>query len=89
MRIETNTLTAAAFETLFRSVGWDPPDRDQIETSLRHSAATFTAYDGNEAVGMVRLPGDGGMSFYLKDLAVAPPFQGQGIGGERSAGEAL
>ena len=32
------------------------------------------------SVGMVRLLGDGGMSFYLKDFAVIPACQHQGVG---------
>ncbi len=31
-------------------------------------------------MGMVRLLGDGGMSFYVKDFAVVPECQGKGIG---------
>ncbi len=42
--------------------------------------AAFTAYENNNAVGMVRLIGDGGMSFYIKDFAVIPSFQSQGVG---------
>lgn len=41
---------------------------------------TFTAYENNNAVGMVRLIGDGGMSFYIKDFAVIPSFQSKGVG---------
>lgn len=42
--------------------------------------AAFTAYENNNAVGMVRLIGDGGMSFYIKDFVVIPSFQSQGVG---------
>lgn len=38
------------------------------------------AKDGEKAVGMVRLLGDGGMSFYLKDFVVLPEYQGMGVG---------
>lgn len=31
-------------------------------------------------VGMVRVIGDGGMSFYIKDFAVIPSYQGKGVG---------
>lgn len=42
--------------------------------------ATFTCYDENIPVGMVRLIGDGGMSFYVKDFAVIPSYQGKRVG---------
>ncbi len=45
-----------------------------------NTLATFTAYENNNAVGMVRLIGDGGMSFYIKDFAVIPFFQSKGAG---------
>ena len=41
---------------------------------------TFTAWENSTPVGMVRLLGDGGMSFYLKDFAVRPAYQGAGAG---------
>ena len=38
------------------------------------------ALDNEKAVGMVRLIGDGGMSFYIKDFAVIPSYQSKGVG---------
>ena len=80
MEIRINTLTPEVFLYLYRSVGWEPPCIEQVRTALRNSAATFTCYDGNIPVGMVRVIGDGGMSFYIKDFAVIPSFQGRGVG---------
>lgn len=80
MTVQNSTLTPALFLELYRSVGWDAPCMEQIETALSNSAATFCAYDGELAVGMARLLGDGGMSFYIKDLAVRPEYQGKGVG---------
>ena len=45
-----------------------------------NTIATFTVYDGEQAVGMVRLIGDVGMSFYIKDFAVIPSYQYKGVG---------
>ena len=80
MTVSLNTLTPALFLELYRSVGWEPPGLDQIEAALEHTFASFTAYDGSRPVGMVRLLGDGGMSFYLKDFAVLPSCQSRGVG---------
>lgn len=80
MKIERNTLTADLFLELYTSVGWEPPGREQVAKALENTAATFTAYDGEKAVGMARLIGDDGMSFYLKDFVVVPACQSKGIG---------
>jgi len=78
--VKTNVIYPDLFLELYRSVGWEAPDLDQITTALEHSYATFCAYDGDWAVGMARLLGDGAMSFYIKDFAVRPEYQGKGVG---------
>ena len=80
MNVKINTLYPELFLELYRSVGWDAPGIEQIETALDNSVATFCAFNGKKAVGMVRLLGDGGMSFYVKDFAVRPEYQGKGVG---------
>lgn len=37
-------------------------------------------YNEDKAVGMARLLGDHAMSYYIKDVAVSPRYQGMGIG---------
>lgn len=80
MKIQTNTLTTDLFLELYTSVGWEPPCREQVECALKNTVASFVAYEGEKAIGMVRLIGDGGMSFYIKDFAVLPKYQGMGVG---------
>lgn len=80
MKIEINTLTPDLFLELYTSVGWEPPCREQVERALQNTTAAFVAYEDEKAVGMVRLIGDGGMSFYIKDFAVLPGYQGKGVG---------
>ncbi len=80
MKTEINTLTPEMFVDLFRSVGWDAPCIEQVRSALDHTIASFTAFDADKAVGMVRLIGDGGMSFYIKDFAVLPAYQSKGVG---------
>lgn len=80
MTVKCDVLTPARFLELYLSVGWEAPGLDQIERALKNSFATFVVYDNEQAVGMARLLGDGGMSFYIKDFAVRPEYQGQGVG---------
>lgn len=80
LEIKMNVLTAEIFLKLYTSVGWEPPCEAQVQAALQNSLATFAALDDGKPVGMVRLIGDGGMSFYIKDFAVLPSHQGTGIG---------
>lgn len=80
MEIKINTLTPELFLDLYKSVGWEPPCIEQVRIALKNTIATFTCYDGNCPVGMVRVIGDRGMSFYIKDFAVVPSYQGKGVG---------
>lgn len=80
MKVYINSLTPELFLKLYSSVGWTRPGKDHVETALAHTPASFTACDGDTPVGMARLIGDGGMSFYLKDFVVIPSFQSGGVG---------
>lgn len=80
MNISKNTLTPELFIELFRSVGWEPPGRAQVAKALDNTLVSFTVYDEEFPIGMVRLIGDGGMSFYIKDFAVKPAYQRKNIG---------
>ncbi len=80
LEIKTNILTAETFLELYTSVGWEPPCKAQVRTALQNSLVTFAAFENGKPVGMARLIGDGGMSFYIKDFAILPSHQGKGIG---------
>lgn len=67
MTVKTNELSAELFLRPYTSVDWEPPGIEQVRKALENMIATFTAYDNDKAVGMVRLIGDGGMSFYIKE----------------------
>lgn len=80
MEVRINTLTPELFLDLYTSVGWEAPCVEQVKKALSNTIATFTAYDKKQPIGMVRLLGDGGMSFYIKDFAVIPAYQAMGVG---------
>ena len=80
LNIQINSLSPEQFLKLYASVGWEPPGTEQVQKALNNTIAAFTAYDNNTPVGMVRLIGDGGMSFYIKDFAVIPEYQSKGVG---------
>ena len=72
MTVKTNELSAEVFLQLYTSVGWEPPGIGQVQKALENTIVTFTAYDNDKAIGMVRLIVDSGLSFYIKDFAVVP-----------------
>jgi GNAT superfamily N-acetyltransferase len=80
MIVRTKALDAELFLKFFNSVGWTAPCKAQVDKALNNSFATFVAYEEEQPVGMVRLLGDGGMSFYIKDFVVVPKAQGKGVG---------
>ncbi len=80
MKITINTLTPELFLELYTAVGWEPPGIEQVAQALQHTVVTFTAWEADRALGMARLLGDGGMSYYIKDFVVRPDCQGQGVG---------
>lgn len=65
MEIMLNTLTPEVFLELYRSVGWEPPCIEQVNQALKNTIAAFTAFENEQTVGMVRLIGDGAMSFFI------------------------
>lgn len=82
IKIKENILTASAFNYLFGSVGWIAPTEEQTLKALGNTLCTFSVYDDERLIGMGRLLGDYAMSFYIKDVAILPDYQGKGIGKE-------
>lgn len=78
--IKQDRLTPEEFAELFQSAGWTPPESGQIKAALENSLAVFSAVSGNNTVGMARIVGDGAMTFFIKDVVVAPGYQGKGVG---------
>lgn len=72
--------TAAQLEKLFLSVEWESgkyPER--LKKALDNCGTVFTAWDGEELVGLANAIDDGEMTAYVHYLLVAPKYQGQGI----------
>lgn len=82
MKILENVLEVKDFIRLYESVGWGKKSEDIVRVSLKNSYVTFSVIEEKRVIGMARLLGDGGMSFYLKDFIILPEFQGKGIGRE-------
>lgn len=78
--IKTNELTAVEFIRLFIAAGWSPPCEEQVNAALSGSMTVFSVSVQGESVAMARVVGDGAMTFLIKDVVVAPTYQGYGLG---------
>lgn len=76
-----NCLVPKAINQIRAAVGWGEFSDVQLERAIRATAYSVAAYENGQPVGMARLVGDG-IYYLLCDVAVAPAFQGQGIGGQ-------
>ena len=82
LEIYKDDLSVEEYHELYASAGWVAPPKEQIERALKHSLLTVKAKIGEKTVGMGRLIGDGSLSFMVKDVAILPEYQRQGIGKE-------
>ncbi|HEV3081134.1 MAG TPA: GNAT family N-acetyltransferase [Gemmataceae bacterium] len=73
--------TVAEYEMLIRAVGWAKYTNLQVAPdALQNTLYSVLAMEGDQAVGMARLVGDGALAFYVQDVMVLPAYQRKGIG---------
>lgn len=73
--------TPEEYRRLCEAVGWGPVMNYEVAAvSLEHSLYGVVALDGDRAVGMARVVGDGAIYHYLQDVVVEPAHQGRGLG---------
>lgn len=78
---ERKEYSADDLKKLFESVKWlsaNYPDR--LKKALDNSETVFTAWDGNQLVGLINAIDDSELTAYVHYLCVNPLYQGQGIG---------
>jgi len=68
-------------QDLFLSVGWDSGNYpDKLAQAIAGSHGVFTAWNGDQLVGLINVLSDGSMVAYVHYLLVRPEYQAQGIG---------
>lgn len=78
---DERSFTESQLESLFLSVGWESGKYPKkLKKALNNCATVFTAWSGNELVGLVNAIDDGELTAYVHYLLVNPKFQRQGIG---------
>ncbi|ADJ14603.1 GNAT family N-acetyltransferase [Halalkalicoccus jeotgali] len=78
--IETEPPTPAEFVSLRRAAGLNPHTEAAARRGLGNELFAVTVRDGERAVGMGRIVGDGATVYQIVDIAVHPNRQGEGLG---------
>jgi ribosomal protein S18 acetylase RimI-like enzyme len=78
--IKPNLPTAREFQALRSTVGWGDVSLEQAYSALFGSLFGVTAFDGDTAIGMARVIGDGVINAYIQDVVIAPDYRGKGVG---------
>lgn len=60
--------------------GHQASDHDREDQVIRHSLGWVCAYEGDELVGFVNVPWDGGSHAFIMDTVVSPRNRRQGVG---------
>lgn len=60
--------------------GMSPKTPQAARKGLPNTLYGVSLRHGDEVVGMGRIIGDGGCFYSIVDLAIAPPYQGKGLG---------
>ncbi|MDP9225870.1 MAG: GNAT family N-acetyltransferase, partial [Actinomycetota bacterium] len=79
-RVVERTPTVAEYRALRSAVGWTDVAPEVAASALEHSLYAVVLMEDDHAVGCGRIVGDGGVSFYVEDVAVLPTLQGRGFG---------
>ena len=79
--LHSSGLTPTEYKTIKESANWGSvPHNEIIAMALARSLHIVVARDGNRAVGMARLIGDGIFYWHIQDLIILPEYQERGIG---------
>jgi ribosomal protein S18 acetylase RimI-like enzyme len=80
VEIEHRLPSVDEYRKLRRLVGWQDTDETATKIALRNSLFSVVVAEGDTAVGLGRIAGDGGLYFYIQDVIVQPDYQSKGIG---------
>ena len=78
---KTHHFSKKELEELFLSVEWSSGEfPEKLVTSMKNFSAVYSAWDGDELVGLISAMDDGIMNAYINYLLVKPDYQLKGIG---------
>lgn len=75
------TISPDELKSLYLSVDWDSGNHpERLSQAIEGSDSVFTAWDGDQLVGLINVLSDGSIAAYVHYLLVRPEYQGEGIG---------
>jgi len=78
---DTHEFTAQQLQELFLSVEWSSGHYpEKLVVAMRNFERVYTAWDGEQLVGLICAMDDGIMTAYIHYLLVRPEYHGTGIG---------
>lgn len=80
MKIYENKLTAKQFFDVRTEVAFKEYPIESIEKALKNSVYVVHIEIDGEVAGIGRIIGDDEIAFLVKDVVIAPKFQGKGLG---------
>ena len=79
----THNFSRKELEDLFLSVEWSSGEYpEKLVVAMKNFDTVFSAWDGEELVGLISVMDDGIMNAYIHYLLVKPEYQLKGIGKE-------
>ncbi|MEE1134281.1 GNAT family N-acetyltransferase [uncultured Methanobrevibacter sp.] len=79
----THKFSKKELEDLFLSVEWSSGEYpEKLVIAMRNFNTVFSAWDGEDLVGLISVMDDGIMNAYIHYLLVKPDYQLKGIGKE-------
>ncbi|WP_029905154.1 GNAT family N-acetyltransferase [Prevotella sp. 10(H)] len=77
------TFNPQQLQNLFLSVEWSSGQYpDKLAIAMQHSSLVFSAWDGEDLIGLISSMDDSIMNAYIHYLLINPKYQGKGIGKE-------
>ena len=80
VKLTKNSLTPEIYKNVRASVGMKEFKEDDVKLALQNTLFSVVVYEDEMPIGIGRVIGDGRVAFFIKDVAVVPSKQGQGIG---------
>jgi len=80
IKLKAQVPDAETYLALRSGAGLSGYGKDAVVLGLKNTLHAVMLFDGEKAVGMGRLIGDGGLFLQITDIAVLPEYQGQGLG---------
>lgn len=78
---DIKTINTKDLQELFLSVEWDSGNYpEKLAQAIAGAHSVFTAWDGDNLVGLINVLSDGHMAAYVHYLLVRPEYQGRGVG---------